>query len=121
MQPGLSRGPLHSHRPPENAYGYADATTISSSFVLGLLVCEAFPRPAWSVSHAPSLDLVDLHGELSELMTDHVLGDADIVIYLAIVDLEYEPNKVWKNRGASRLSLDGRHSLTRLRTHDWQA
>ena len=54
-------------------------------------------------------------------MTDHVLSDADIVVYLSIVDLEDEPDKVWQNCGTSCLSLDGRRSLTGLRTDDWQA
>lgn len=39
-------------------------------------------------------------------MSNHILSDADIVIYLAIVYLEDEIDEIWQYCGAPRLGFD---------------
>jgi hypothetical protein len=65
--------------------------------------------------------LEHVQGEFSKLMSNHILCDRYIVVYLPIVYLKLEAHKIWKYRRRSRLGLDRRNPLTRFGPHDWEA
>lgn len=54
-------------------------------------------------------------------MTDHILSDSDIVVDLAVVDLENQADKVGQNGGTACLRLDRRGTLAGLWADDGQA
>lgn len=53
-------------------------------------------------------------------MSDHVLGDLDIVVYLAVVDLEDHSNKVWQDCCTPRLGPYRPDLFTGLCSRDWK-
>jgi hypothetical protein len=59
--------------------------------------------------------------ELSQLMTHHILSYPHIIVDLPIVHLEYQPDEVREDRGASCPCLDRRYPLACLWTNDWEA
>lgn len=59
--------------------------------------------------------------ELPELVSDHLLGDGEVVVDLAVVDLEPQADKVGKDGGGAGLSLDRRRLLARGRSDNGQA
>lgn len=64
----------HDYQSTKARQAYAPSHYHQLSLVLGLLVCEG----------------CSCRRELSKLMSNHILSDADIVVYLAIVYLEEE-------------------------------
>jgi hypothetical protein len=54
-------------------------------------------------------------------MPDHLFSNSHIVVDLPIVNLEFEPNKIWQDRSAAGLRLDGWSPLTWCRTNDWKS
>lgn len=54
-------------------------------------------------------------------MTDHILGDSDIVVDFAVVDLENQADKVGQDGGTASLCLDRRGTLAGLGTNDGQS
>jgi hypothetical protein len=54
-------------------------------------------------------------------MSNHILSDRYIVVYLPIVYLKLEAHKIWKYRRRPRLGLDRRNPLTRFGSHNWEA
>ena len=50
-------------------------------------------------------------GELAELVADHVLGDLDLVVDLAVVHVELEPHEAGQDGRGPRLRLDRLHAL----------
>lgn len=53
-------------------------------------------------------------------MTDHILGDHDIVVQLAVMHLKQHPDKVRQDRRAAGLCSDWLHALARLRADNWK-
>lgn len=53
-------------------------------------------------------------------MTDHILGDSDIVVDLAVVNLENQADKVGQDGGTACLRLDRRGTLAGLWADDGQ-
>lgn len=51
-------------------------------------------------------------------MADHVLGDSDVVIDFAVVDLEDEADEVGQDGGTAGLCLDRGSALAGLGAHD---
>ena len=107
-----------------------DAHATQSLFVLGLLVCEVLPCPAERVSLALfGLELCNMRfkatgyvrRKFSQLVTDHVLRYCDIIVFLAIVDLELQTHEVWEDSRGARLCLDGRLSFAGLRSRNGEA
>ena len=62
--------------------------------------------------------LGDLRGKFSQLVSYHVLGDADIGVVLAIVNLKDQAHEIGQNGCTSGLRLDWKRSLTRLGAND---
>lgn len=54
-------------------------------------------------------------------MTDHILSDSDIVVDLAVVDLEDQADKVGQDGGTACLCLDRRGTLAGLGSNDGQS
>lgn len=54
-------------------------------------------------------------------MADHVLGDDDVVVHLAVVHLELEADEAGQDGGGPRLRADGLDLLAGLGTHDREA
>lgn len=54
-------------------------------------------------------------------MTDHILGDSDIVVDFAVVDLEDQADKVGQDGGTTGLCLDRRGTLAGLGSDDGQS
>ena len=69
----------------------------------------------------PELCVVDLRRKFTQLVPYHILGDSDIVVDLAVVDLENEADKVRQNCCAACLGLDWRCSLAWFWSHDRKA
>jgi len=67
-----------------------------------MLVCEVLPR----------------RRKLSQLVSHHLLGDQDLQVVLAIVDLELQADEVGKDRGGARLRLDRGNPLAGLRPYN---
>lgn len=94
-----------------------------SLFVLRLLVREAFPCPVSLSanlaleSHAPRY----IRRKLSELVSNHILRDSHIMVYLAVVHLEDKAYEIGKYSGCSCLGLDWRYSLARLWPNNWKS
>lgn len=125
--------PLHLH--------YNNMVEMPRLLVLGLFVCESFPRPAQHVMIGQSQSMSFCHvqmsfffsfflffyggrhlrGKLSKFVTDHVLCYPHIGVDLAIVDLEDEADKVGQDGGTAGLRLDRRCALAQLWSHDWKA
>lgn len=59
--------------------------------------------------------------KLSKLVTDHILCYPNVVVDLAIVDLEDETNEVGKDGCAPGLRLDRGCALACLGTDNWKA
>lgn len=75
-------------------------------FILRLLVCEVLP--CWR--------------KFTKLMPYHVLGDGHILVVLAIVYLELQPNEAREYRGRARLCSDRGEFLAGFGSNDgyWQ-
>lgn len=56
--------------------------------------------------------------KFSQLVSDHVLGYCDIIILLAVVDLELEANKVRQDSRRAGLCLDRSLSFAGLCSRD---
>ena len=54
-------------------------------------------------------------------MPDHVLGDGDVVVDLAVVDLELEADEAGQDGGGARLRPDRPHPLAGRRAHDGES
>jgi hypothetical protein len=54
-------------------------------------------------------------------VTDHILGDSDIVVDFAVVDLEDQANKVGQDGGTACLCLDRRGTLASLGSDNGQS
>ena len=54
-------------------------------------------------------------------MTDHILGDSDIVVDFAVVDLEDQADKVGQDGGTACLCLDRRGTLAGFGSDDGQS
>ena len=54
-------------------------------------------------------------------MADHILGDSDIVVDLAVVDLEDQTDKVGQDGGTACLCLDRRGTLAGLGSNNGQS
>ena len=54
-------------------------------------------------------------------MPHHLLRDSNIIIYLPVVHLELEPDKIGQDRGAARLRFDWGCTLAGFRGDDWEA
>lgn len=54
-------------------------------------------------------------------MADHILGDSDIVVDLAVVDLENQADKVGQDGGTACLGLDRGGTLAGLWADDGQS
>jgi hypothetical protein len=54
-------------------------------------------------------------------VTDHILSDSDIVVDLAVVDLEDQADKVGQDGGTACLCLDRRGTLAGLGSNDGQS
>lgn len=71
---------------------------------------------------ARQLDGARIRRKLSQLVTDHVLGDGEGEIVLAVVDLELEPDKVGQDGGRAGLRADRRNLVALLLgPHDGQS
>jgi len=57
--------------------------------------------------------------ELAKLVAHHLLSNGHLMVDLAIVNLELEPNKIGKNSSRSRLCPDWRNLLAGFRPHKW--
>jgi hypothetical protein len=57
--------------------------------------------------------------ELAKLVAHHLLSNGHLMVNLAIVNLELEPNKIGKNSSRSRLCPDWRNLLAGFRPHKW--
>jgi len=89
--------------------------------ILRLLVRELLPCPASPLAFiAKSIhcQLGDLRGKFSQLVSYHVLGDADIGVVLAIVNLKDQAHEIGQNGCTSGLRLDRKRSLARLGAND---
>jgi len=60
----------------------------------------------------------NIRGELAELVADHLLGDGQVVVDLAVVDLELEADKGGQDRGGAGLGPDGHHLLAHFGADD---
>lgn len=56
--------------------------------------------------------------ELAQLVPNHVLGDDNVVVYLAVVHLELEADEVGQDGGGARLRPDRLYLLAGLGTCD---
>jgi hypothetical protein len=54
-------------------------------------------------------------------VADHILGDSDIVVDFAVVDLENQADKVGQDGGTACLCLDRRSTLAGLGSNDGQS
>lgn len=54
-------------------------------------------------------------------MAHHILRDRDLVVDLAVVDLEAQSHKVRQDRGPARLGPDRRCFLAGFETWDWKS
>lgn len=91
--------------------------------VLGLLVGEALSRPAARQHILVHISCFHNYSrrELSKLVADHVLSDPDIVVNLAVVDLEDQADEVGQDGGTTGLCLDRRGALAVLGAHNGQS
>lgn len=74
-----------------------------------MLVGEVLPRPGHTVSAQVSILSMcrcDIRRELAQLVAHHLLGDQDLQVVLAIVDLELQSNEVGEDGGGAGLRLD---------------
>ena len=60
----------------------------------------------------------NLRRELAQLMPDHVLGDGDVVVDLAVVDRELEADEVGQDGRGARLRADRAYPFAGRRAHD---
>ena len=54
-------------------------------------------------------------------MPYHLLRDCNIIVYLPVVHLELEPDKIGQDRGAARLRFDWGCTLARFGGDYWEA
>jgi hypothetical protein len=59
--------------------------------------------------------------KFSQLVTDHILRYGDIIVLLAIVDLELQTHEVREDSRRARLRLDGGLSFASLRSRNGEA
>lgn len=64
--------------------------------------------------------LQSIRRKLPQLVSDHVLGDLHLVVHLAIVDLEPQPDKAGQNGRRTRLGADRRHPFSGLGANNGQ-
>lgn len=115
----VTRLPDMTTKVPKTTRHTRTSVTISSHLFLVCLYMKRFrvlrmqSKVRFSVGTRVEL-FQNLRRELSKLMSNHILSDADIVIYLAIVYLEDEINEIWQYCGAPRLGFDRWHPYTGL-------
>ena len=79
-------------------------------------------EPTISISsYIHTLPCQHLRGELSKLVSDHILRYPDVVVDFSIVDLEDEADKVWQDCRTARLCLNRRSSFACFRADDRKA
>lgn len=64
---------------------------------------------------------VNVRREFSQFVSDHILGYRDIIVLLAVVDLELQANKIRQDGSRARLCLDRGLSFAGLRSCNGEA
>lgn len=70
---------------------------------------------------AHCIEKVYVRRKLSQFVSNHVLRYCDIIVLLAVVDLELQTDKVWQDCSGACLCLDGSLSLTGLHSCNGEA